>query len=327
MTRMDSEKGAVLLTTLLVMAIMAALAVAMLDQTRFAVKRASHVQAYAQADWYMLGAEDFASQHLERLIQNSETEQLNRALSKPSSVAFPIEGGSINLSIRDGGHCVSLGSLTQSPGRRLFRDLLIQIGWVDSEAARMTSVAVDWQDSDNQPLPDGAEDFTYLGKDPAYRTANTSFLSVSELRLLDGMDEDQFQNLRPYVCARDEDASSKININTLTKDQAPLLAAILGGSDGLKLAEQLIVDRPSAGYSSLNDILTSSLISGRDNSVANFDELGFMPTSIWVEARVQIFEAERLAAFEFSIENGQVSRLYRGFGEEAFRPILKANPQ
>ena len=54
----SGESGTVLLTTLLIMAVMAAVAVAIIDDIRFAVKRMSNVNDYAQLDWYVKGAED-----------------------------------------------------------------------------------------------------------------------------------------------------------------------------------------------------------------------------------------------------------------------------
>ena len=63
-TKPDKERGTVLLTTLLIMAVMATVAVAIMDDIRFAVKRTINVGDYAQADWYVKGAEDFAESYI-----------------------------------------------------------------------------------------------------------------------------------------------------------------------------------------------------------------------------------------------------------------------
>ena len=55
MKNFDKERGTVLLTTLLIMAVMATVAVAIMDDIRFAVKRTINVGDYAQVDWYVKG--------------------------------------------------------------------------------------------------------------------------------------------------------------------------------------------------------------------------------------------------------------------------------
>ena len=108
----------------------------------------------------------------------------------------------------------------------MFRQLLVNLGWGASDAARLTSVAIDWQDTDTQILAGGAEEYTYLGRRPAYRTANAEFSSITELRGLDKFSEKEYQALRPHICVRPSSAPIKINVNTLNGDQAPLLAAL-----------------------------------------------------------------------------------------------------
>ena len=331
--RRDKEEGAVLLTTLLVMGIMAALAVSIIDQVRFAVKRAGNVQAYAQADWYMRGAEDFAQQYIEDQIENVKGEQLNEILRSGVPVILPIEGGAITLSVRDGGQCLSLNSVAgKGQGSIMLRQLLESVGWDSIDAARQTPIIQDWVDENSDTLPGGAEDFTYLGQSPAYRTPNAPFTSISELRLIEGMTEEKYQRLRPFVCARapstsDDpdsiDQNSQININSLSQAQAPILASILGGFDHLQRAEQLILDRPSGGYQD-DSFKKAALDDEEEEGDILTSFVAYEPNYLWVEARVEYLTASRIAAYEFSIDNGRVTRLYRGTGEEALRPILKS---
>ena len=59
------EQGVALLTVLLMVAVMAAIAVAVLDDIRFSVRRTANAQTTAQARWYALGAETLARRELE----------------------------------------------------------------------------------------------------------------------------------------------------------------------------------------------------------------------------------------------------------------------
>ena len=52
----------------------------------------------------------------------------------------------------------------------------------------LAAAIIDWRDTNSEITSGGAEDETYLRKNPAYRCKNASFESVDELRLLNGAD-------------------------------------------------------------------------------------------------------------------------------------------
>lgn len=319
----EKERGAILLTTLMVMSIMAALAVAMIDDVRFAVKRAVNVQSYAQADWYALAGEDFAKSYLTTAIASVPDAELNTVLQSGQPILFPIEGGVISMTVRDGSQCLSINDAST---RKEFRQLLEVLGWDTLTAARLTSIATDWSDADSNQLPDGAEDYTYLGRTPAYRTANAPFASVMEIRALAEMTEKKYQTLRPFICARGSEQSSKVNINTLTPVQAPLLAAMLGGSDHFAIALQLISERPGNGYIDLETLRSNPLLAGEALKDANINGLTFAPEHIWVETDIFYLEAHRTVLLEFERSENGVTRTFRRFNAEARRPILEPEP-
>src|SRR3546814_3410516 len=88
---------------------------------------------------------------------------------------------------------------------------------------------VDWIDSDQAPGPAGAEDASYLVRDPAYRTGGALLAEVTELRAISGFDDAIYRRLRPYVCALPSAALSPINLNALDEDDAALLAMLTDG--------------------------------------------------------------------------------------------------
>ena len=317
----ESEKGAVLLTTLLVMSVMAMVAVSIMDDVRFALKRTANVEAYAQADWYMKGAESYAQSYLQTLLQTTDSAALNAGLSQAEPTILPIEGGAITLRVQDGSTCVSLGGLSQNSGRKLFRQALETAGWDSLSAANFTSVASDWVDADTQTLPGGAEDYVYLGKSPAYRAANAAFSSVGELRALTTMSEEKFTALRPLVCAR-KTAETKINIDAVNMTQAPVLAAILGGADHIATAQQIIAQRPPEGYQTLARLLASPALSEAPLSAEQTAALVFAPAYLWVEASVNYRQVTRHAVIEFEIKDGQLTRIFKRLGTDERRPTM-----
>ena len=331
----SKEKGTVLLTTLLIMSVMAALAVAIMDDIRFAVKRTINVGDYAQVDWYVKGGEDFTRSYIQDTLQGLSDAQKNTALAAPQDFAFPFEGGAMSINVRDGGHCFSLGGLLSAEGAanaagvRQFRQLLIAIGTGEGDAGRISDVVVDWVDSDSQRLANGAEDGTYLGASPAHRTANGPLSSVMELRNLSGVDEDLYQSLRPFLCARAGGSQTQFNIETAQPNHAALLAALLGGAEFIDIAARLITERPSSGYENMEALLTAASNAGFDGSEFAQDQISFAPEYLWVELQVQYKNAGRQAAYEFELlDNAGPNLTYRGWGTESFRPqILEEETQ
>ncbi|MFC3194374.1 type II secretion system minor pseudopilin GspK [Marinicella sediminis] len=84
---------------------------------------------------------------------------------------------------------------------------------------------VDWIDPDQIPRPGGAEDFIYLAKSPGYRTTGRYFQHTSELGLLEGVSESDYQLLSRHLVALplNGSVSSKMNVNTM---KPPLLKAL-----------------------------------------------------------------------------------------------------
>lgn len=328
------EDGAILLTTILVMSLMATLAVAMFDDVRLAVKRTSHIHDYAQADWYAKGAQDFAQSYLSANYADLQSAAFNAALINSEPIIFPIEGGTITMTLRDGSQCLDINTATGGNGARQFRKLLVTLGFDPLGAANLTAALTDWIDADEQILPGGAEDYSYLNLDPPYRTANTKMQSEGELLAIRDMDAKTYALLRPFICARapqsggeETAAQSVININTLTPAQAPVLAALLPEDSGYNLALALISARPPEGYESIAQVQSAPALENIDTANIDFDSLATTPRYIWVEAIVNYQGARRVMAMEFDISGAAPALLSRRSGDEALRLRLDIEPE
>ena len=329
MSRHDKERGTVLLTTLLIMAVMATVSVAIMDDIRFAVKRTINVGDYAQADWYVRGAEDFAASYIETQLSPMAAAVKNELFQEPQTFTFPYDGGMMILDVRDGTDCFSLGSLISSTGRvdsvggRQFTNLLLALGWPDNDARSLTGVLTDWIDADTQRGPSGAEDGDYLRRTPPHRTANTALASVMELRSLEGMTEELYQSIRPYLCARPSGEKTVLNIDTAEPIDAFLLSALLGGPDYYQTALQIISERPQGGYGTLETLQAAAALQNFKGSEPAFDQIVFAPQYLWVEVRVDYLNASRLVTYEYDVSSPKAELTYRGWGSESFRPTLE----
>ncbi len=115
---------------------------------------------------------------------------------------------------------------------------------------------VDWIDDDSTPSNYGAEDADYESLPFPYLAANNPLSHPSELRLINGIDEairiGSFKELRNVVCVLPE-RHLKINVNTITQDNAVVLSALLG--DTLDSGISIVNSRPEQGYKSKEDFL------------------------------------------------------------------------
>jgi general secretion pathway protein K len=137
-----------------------------------------------------------------------------------------VEGGSVGGYVEDLQGRFNLNNLVRDGkpselGVQRFEHLLEELA-VDAD---LTQAIVDWIDADTEPqFPDGAEDDRYLRETPPRRAGNSPFVSVSELRLVQGVTGEIYDRLAPYLTALPE--PTDINLNTAP---APVLMAVARG--------------------------------------------------------------------------------------------------
>lgn len=327
-----NERGTVLLTTLLIMTVMAAITVALMDDIKIAVKRTVNVQAYSQADWQADGAEDFVTAYLKNDFNGLAPIAKAALLQSKEPLVLPTPDGAITLTLKDASQCFNLNSVVDAAGRpdvnavREFGQIGELLGLPSNQAISIASALVDWQDADQQIYRGGAEDGTYLRKNPPYRTADTAMSGPEEMRALQGMDEDLWMLFRPFVCTGEAGLRPPVNVNSMTGERRLILAAALSGNESAEnvvpAAEALLRQRPLAGYSNLQQI---------DEVLNDFDldlmrqRIGIDVTSIFVEVITQVGSAERVRTYRFDGVDQTPRLTYRGWGRETFRPEIETD--
>lgn len=251
------REGMALLTVLLLVAVMSVVAVAILDDVRFSVRRTTNVETQSQAQWYAAGAEILARGQIKRLLAAGPARTPLEPEWNGRTLSFPIDGGVLTATVSDGQACFNLNSLVLGVGEDLtarplgavqFRALGRAVGAPDSRMQAIADALTDWLDADSVPLPLGAEDGAYAGLATPYRTGGVLLAEVSELRAIKGVDADTWRRLRPYVCALPTSRLSPLNVNTLTPEQAPLLTMLTGGLLPPPRARAVIASRPRDGW-------------------------------------------------------------------------------
>lgn len=258
-----SERGAALLTVLMLVAIMAVISAGALEKLRLATRLAQNTNAVDQARAFGLAAETIAVARINTLVEADAARTTLAGGWNGRETRLPVPSGLASITVRDGGNCFNLNSVVEgeAPGNlaprpfgiQQFVELAAAVGVNRDEARLVAGALADWIDSDGIPAPGGAEDAVYADRPVPYRTANTLLADPSELRAIAGVTPELYARLRPWICALPTPDLSPINVNTLSVEQAPLFVMLLPSQLDLPRARQLLAERPARGYESLFD--------------------------------------------------------------------------
>lgn len=211
-----------LLTVLLVLALLSALAWQLMGKHSLVIAQARFSFVGDQSLEYALGAEAFARQILfdEWSSGGGGKDTLLEVWAQPAA-PFEIDNGLLEIQVRDLNRCFNLNSLAgNNPAanlerlKTLFRNRNVPDALADAWR--------DWVDVNQDIDGFGAEDGEYLLADVPYRTANAPAGHVSELRLLRGMEPEYYEAVRDLVCVL-PNTDLQINVNTAS---AGVLAAL-----------------------------------------------------------------------------------------------------
>jgi general secretion pathway protein K len=257
----EKERGAALLSILLLVAVLAVIAATTLDRLSLSTKLSANGAALAQARSYTYAAESIATARLEDLLARdaAQTTLEGGWLGHPQRLPIPV--GTATATVRDAGNCFNLNSLVtemngqiqaSAIGQEQFVVLMMTLGISENQARPVAAAAADWADTDTQALPAGAEDDSYRGVATPYLAANQLFTHPSELRAVKGVTPAIYARLRGWICALPIAQLSPINVNTLLPEQAPLLVMLFPiGRYTPLAARSYLAKRPATGYGSL----------------------------------------------------------------------------
>ena len=261
MQRKQSERGAALLSVLLMVAVLAVIAATTLDRLSLSSKLSGNGNALAQARMFSYAAENIAAARIEDLVARDAAQTTLAGGWLGTEQILPIPIGRATATLRDGGNCFNLNSLVtetegiyqaSATGQEQMASLMVVLGINENTARPIAAAAADWADSDSTPLPNGAEDDAYRGASKPYLAANRIYSHPTELRAVKGVSPAVYAKLRGWICALPEAVLSPINVNTLLPEQAPLLVMLFPPSRmTATTARTYLAKRPASGYGSL----------------------------------------------------------------------------
>lgn len=253
------------------MAIAVSLAASLAYRQQVSIRLAGNLGALEQAYQYATGMEDWAGVILSNDLKKNNKDSLDEDWATVIP-PIPIPGGHmkgqlfdlqarININdllvvVKKNGQIKKIVSPLQ---KQRLSQLFLKLGLPEKE---LVDNLLDWLDPDEQERDNGAESGHYKTLQPSYLSANSSLLSLSELRLIKGYNEaiekDQndeaaieetiFQKISPYVSALPVKGKGiNINVNTASSD---ILYSL--GLDEIQV-KNVIEDRETKAFGDINE--------------------------------------------------------------------------
>ena len=319
------ESGVALVTVLMIVASMSIVAVMISSAMLASTNRAKLLDAGAQADWYVAGADEFAALAIEDLVSSSEARLYDGMPWLSQAMTFDVKGGAISITGTDATNCFNVNRLRnegrsvdgapqdeKSSIRNEFKLLLDLAGIEGRDLEAMTSALIDWMDPDQSPGLGGAEDSYYAGLPLPYRTSGQPLASLSELRAIRYFEPELIDALDPLLCVHPPEEEQVFNINTLTEQEAPLLSLAMSGALTVEASRDILFQRPNGGWESVGAMMELPELAQISPELRRADMLSVEASHIGVRTVIEYRGLRRIYDVLFRIEDsGTVSAIRR----------------
>ena len=227
-SRPKRQRGLALLMAMLIVMIATTIAVSIVHEEKFTIRKTAHIQRMDRASLYAVGLEDWAQLYLKEDREESKIDSLdeNWAIGVPG---LPIEGGYLAGYLEDEQAKFNLNSLVLSEiALNRFRRLCDNLEVDDS----FIPALLDWIDEDfDIRYPDGMEE-NYED----YRVGNREMVDISELMLVQNVTPEMYEKLQPHITALP--GTSTLNVNTMSEVIFLTLAPDLDVTEFIKQREE-----------------------------------------------------------------------------------------
>ena len=259
MSIMNSKtKGVVLISILIVVLLLSAVAVTFGNKYLLSLKRSQYI------DFQSLSLNSFRNiESLSYRIIDDEYRFNSKKLSKNNPIInnqiyFNFDNTEIIGNISDASNCFNINSMVfAKDGNYLentqttyaFRRLMNSYDIEDNLIEEIIDQIIDWIDRDSNPRAYGLEDYYYSGPlhNPREYSGMRLFISIDELKSIPAIKNVEWQIFKNHFCTLPSNTSLSFNINTLTKKDNLLLSSIYPNID-IADAEYIIDNIPMEGF-------------------------------------------------------------------------------
>jgi general secretion pathway protein K len=198
---MRRERGVILISVLVLVALAAVVAATLFFDTAMAARRTAAGFGMEQAVQLAQGAEALAAYALNE--DKNDTDSQQDGWAQPYGPQEVTPEVSIEAQLTDLQGRFNLNSLVGTNGKRdenAYKVFTRMLELLELDR-RWADLIIDWIDPDTEPAPEGGEDGLYTSQQPPYRAANLPLTSISELQELPGLTREMYLKLAPHVTA------------------------------------------------------------------------------------------------------------------------------
>ncbi len=201
------QGGLALLMAMLIVVIATTVAVSIVHEEQFTIRKTAHIRLMDRASLYAFGLEGWAQIYLREDREESDIDSLDEYWAS-GIPGLPIEGGYLTGYLEDEQAKFNLNTLIASEvALNRFKRLCDNLDVDD----RFIPALMDWIDQDfDIRYPDGMEE-NYEN----YRVANREMADISELLLVQHVTHEIYDKLKPHITALP--APSTLNVNTMSE--------------------------------------------------------------------------------------------------------------
>ena len=261
------NKGVVLISILLIVLLLSAVAITFGNKYLVSLKRAQYIEFQSLS---LNAFRNVEAMSLNKIDKFSRFNSSNLTKENPlltDEIYFEINGATIVGSIDDASNCFNINSLVRAgkedyqenkKSMNAFRELMYLAEVDNNVAEEIIDQIIDWVDKNSNPRAYGLEDYYYSGPlhNPREFSGGRLLIDIEELKSIPSVRLVDWDIFKEFFCAYPFATNLKLNINTLDKNNILLLTAFFPKID-IKDSEYIIENIPLNGFQDINAFLQS----------------------------------------------------------------------
>lgn len=226
---------------------------------------------YQQAYWYAISADFLAKDTIKRSYRSSSTVNQSQAWAAPE-IEYDLHPGSVSGHITDKQACFNINTLTSSVDRSrssppfladVFKRIVEMADLTRTVEAQIATLEyLDRSRAVNSPQEIGDS----YSKSRLPSSVVPMLMEASEIYAIQGISRQTIPRLMNLVCALPA-SYWRLNVNTITSEQWPLLSALFYPYIGESTARDILDNRPYSGWTSVDEFFLVDSISHIDKSL------------------------------------------------------------
>tara|TARA_Y100001970_G_scaffold169042_1_gene206684 strand:- start:503 stop:1471 length:969 start_codon:yes stop_codon:yes gene_type:complete len=259
------NKGVVLISILLIVLLLSAIAITFGNKYLVSIKRAQYIEFQSLSLNAFRNVEAMSLNKIDKSLRFNSNNLSKENPLISDQIFFEINGAKIVGSIDDASNCFNINSLVSSnkddyqenkKSMNVFRELMYLTEMDNNIVEEIIDQVIDWIDKNTNPRAYGLEDYYYSGPlhNPREYSGGRLLVDIEELKSIPSVRLVDWKIFDDLFCAYPFASDLKININTLDEKNTLLLASFFPMIN-IKDAEFIIENIPLDGFQDMNAFL------------------------------------------------------------------------